>query len=219
MTDTTTNIYLELHAIARLLHNVFLDYPTVDSIQYFNDNQLDKNWPVLIGSEANQKGKVLLSQFISQWQPDQINEVKLDYGQLYFGPGEPNAMPWGSVYLGEQQILNDQSTIQLMSFYKKFGISFDLKYNQPIDHISLFYSVIDQLLQQLLDEPNNKLAKEALIILLQQHMLPWSGRCHELAIEYAQTDFYKAIALLSQDFESVLASTMNVVPMPMRLFR
>lgn len=219
MTDTITNIYLELHAIARLLHNVFLDYPTVDSIQYFNDNQLDQSWPILIDSEANREGKILLSQFLSQWIPSQINEIKLDYGQLYFGPGEPNAMPWGSVYLGEQQILNDESTIKLMRFYNQFGISFNLKYNQPVDHIALFYSVIDQLLQKLFDEPNNQLIKDALTILLQQHMLPWSWRFHELANEHANTQFYKAIALLAKDFESVLADTLNIVPIPIRLFR
>ena len=219
MTNKTTDIYLELHAIARLLHNVFLDYPTVESIQYFNDNQLDQSWPILISSEANTQGKILLNKFLSTWLAEQVNDIKLDYGQLYFGPGEPSAMPWGSVYLGEQQILNDQSTIQLINFYKKVGIKFELKYNQPLDHIALFYSAIDLLLQQLLDEPNNTLAKDTLIILLQQHMLPWSGRCHELAIKHAQTDFYRAIALLAQDFESVLAHTMNVVPMPMRLFR
>ncbi|MGI2142535.1 TorD/DmsD family molecular chaperone [Shewanella baltica] len=219
MTNKTTDIYLELHAIARLLHNVFLDYPTVDSIQYFDNNQLDQSWPTLINSEHNIQGKILLNKFLSTWQPERINDIKLDYGQLYFGPGEPSAMPWGSVYLGEQQILNDQSTIQLINFYKKVGIKFELKYNQPLDHIALFYSAIDLLLQQLLDEPNNTLAKDTLIILLQQHMLPWSGRCHELAIKHAQTDFYRAIALLAQDFESVLAHTINVVPMPMRLFR
>ncbi|MFC1520464.1 molecular chaperone [Pseudomonadota bacterium] len=220
MTDATTHdAYLELQAIARLLHNVLLDYPTEDSIQYFVSNQLNLTWPALQDSEANKQGKSLLGQFFSQWHPEQINNIKLDYGQLYFGPGEPNAMPWGSTYLGEQQILNDDSTISLMNFYKQLGISFELKFNQPVDHIALFYAVIDQLLQQLIDEPDNKPAKEALMVLLQQHMLPWSGRCHELAIKHAETDFYKGIALLASDFENVLAKTLNIIPMPMRLFR
>ncbi|MCC4833807.1 molecular chaperone TorD family protein [Shewanella sp. 10N.7] len=220
MTDNTNDeVYLELQAIARLLHNVLLDYPTEHSIQYFVSNQLNLIWPTLQNSEANKQGKSLLNQFFSQWHSDKINNVKLDYGQLYFGPGEPKAMPWGSTYLGEQQILNDESTISLMNFYKQLGISFELKFNQPVDHIALFYAVIDQLLQQLIDEPDNKLAKEALIVLLQQHMLPWSGRCHELARNHAKTDFYKGIALLAGDFDNVLTKTLNIIPMPMRLFR
>ncbi|MDO6620950.1 molecular chaperone [Shewanella sp. 6_MG-2023] len=211
--------YQELQAIARILHNSLLDYPSEQSIQQLVDDQLGIEWPELNHSEQNKLGKTLLSQFSSQWEISQLNEVKLDYGQLFFGPGTPKAMPWGSVYLGEQNIINDQSTVELMRFYKQFGISFDLKHNQPVDHIALFYAVIDQLLQQLIDEPDNKPAKEALMVLLQQHMLPWSGRCHELAIKHAETDFYKGIALLASDFENVLAKTLNIIPMPMRLFR
>ena len=219
MPESTNVLYLELQAISRLLHNVLLNYPSEDSIQYFIDNKLNLTWPALQGSEVNKQGKSLLNQFLLQWHPEKINDIKLDYGQLYFGPGEPKAMPWGSVYLCDQQQVNDESTLKLMDFYKQKNISFELEYNQPQDHIALFYAVIDQLLELHLAEPENAHVSETLIILLQQHMLPWSGRCHELAIKHAETDFYKGIALLASDFENVLAKTLNIIPMPMRLFR
>lgn len=219
MTNTENNLLLELQGISRLLHNLLLDYPSETTINYFIENQLDKEWPALSNSATNHQGKQLLRKFLSTWHADQINEVKLDYGQLFFGPGEPKAVPWGSVYLSEQQILNGDSTLELMRFYKKQGISFDLKYNQPVDHIALFYAVIDQLLEQIISANDSKAAKEALIILLQQHLLPWSGRCLALAQQHAQTDFYQGIVLLATDFETTLAKTMHVVPMPMRLFR
>ncbi|MEC4728737.1 molecular chaperone TorD family protein [Shewanella sp. D64] len=209
----------ELQGIARVLHNVFLSYPSEEMIHTFVEDRLDESWPQLAGSENNRQGKVLLQAFFSQWKPEQLTELKLDYGQLFFGPGEPTAMPWGSVYVGEQQLLNDKSTLELMAFYKQHEISFKLDYHQPLDHIGLFYGVIDQLLGMLLLEPENQQAKETLVVLLQRHMLPWSGRCLQLAKTHATTDFYKGIALLAEDFEAVLSNQFKLVPMSMRLFR
>ena len=217
-TDPINN-YQELQAIARVLHNVFLSYPDEEMINTFVENQLDETWPELTGSETNQQGKKLLNSFFSQWQLEQLTELKLDYGQLFFGPGEPTAMPWGSVYLGEQQLLNDRTTLELMAFYKQHEISFKLDYHQPLDHIGLFYGVIEQLLGMLLLESENQQAKDTLVVLLQRHMLPWSGRCLQLAKTHATTDFYKGIALLAEDFEAVLSNQFKLVPMPMRLFR
>ncbi len=217
--NNKTECYLALQAIARVLHNVLLTYPSEASVQNLVDNQLGETWPELANSLHNQQGKSLLNTFIQQWSIEQLNELKLDYGQLFFGPGEPAAMPWGSVYLGEQQLLNDESTVALMAFYKLHQISFDLDYNQPLDHIALFYAVLDQMLGQRAENPNDKAVLDTLVILMQQHMLPWSGRCLTLAVKHAQTGFYKAIALLALDFETELAKTMNVMPIPMRLFR
>ncbi|QDO82106.1 molecular chaperone TorD family protein [Shewanella psychropiezotolerans] len=219
MISDSVNTYSDLQAIARVLHNVLLDYPCEVSIDGFAENELGDTWPSLTNSAENQQGKVLLDSFLAKWNSEQINELKLDYGQLFFGPGEPTAMPWGSVYLGEEQLLNDKSTVALMAFYKHNGISFDLAQNQPLDHIGLFYAVLDQLLGQLVADSNNKAVYETMVILMQQHMLLWSGRCLELALEHAETDYYQAIALLALDFQSVLSTELNIIPVSARLFK
>ncbi|MBL4815882.1 MAG: molecular chaperone TorD family protein [Shewanella sp.] len=219
MISDSVNTYSDLQAIARVLHNVLLDYPSEVSIDGFAENELGDTWPSLTNSAENRQGKVLLDSFLAKWNSEQINELKLDYGQLFFGPGEPTAMPWGSVYLGEEQLLNDKSTVALMAFYKHRGISFELAQNQPLDHIALFYAVLDQLLGQLVADPDNKAVYETMVILMQQHMLLWSGRCLELALEHAETDYYKAIALLALDFQSVLSTELNIIPVSARLFK
>ncbi|MEC4727447.1 molecular chaperone TorD family protein [Shewanella sp. D64] len=219
MKTDLTNTYPELQAIARVLHNVFLSYPDEAMMDNFIVSQLDETWPELTSSDTHHQGIALLKSFFSQWQPEKITELKLDYGQLFFGPGEPAAMPWGSVYLGEQQLLNDKSTVELMAFYKHHEISFKLDYHQPLDHIALFYGVIDQLLDLLILEPDNKRAQDTLVVLLQRHMLLWSGRCLVLSKTHAETDFYKGVALLAEDFEMVLVNQFKLVPMPMRLYK
>ncbi|NKF52740.1 molecular chaperone TorD [Shewanella sp. WXL01] len=218
----------ELQAVARILHNVLIDYPSEQSVNYFVKHNLAQQWPNFHDENpANttdcDQGKLLLQKYLTNWHADKITDLKLDYGQLYFGPGEPKAMPWGSVYLGEQGILNDDSTIALMDFYKQQGVSFELKHQQPVDHIALFYAVIDQLIEMMLtavaDNEDSNGTQRTLCILLQQHLLTWSGRCHELAQQHAQTDFYRAIAMLAADFEQALANTLKVIPVTQRLFR
>ncbi|MBR9729622.1 molecular chaperone [Shewanella intestini] len=210
--------FQELQAIARLLHNQLMEYPTEESIQFLIDNDMDQTWPTLSNRPENQAGRKHLGQFLSQWTPDQLNDTIVDYGDLFFGPSEPKAMPWGSMYLCEEQTLNDKSTLDLMDFYKQYGIEFDLKINQPVDHLGLFYAVIGQLIQQMLEQPDS-IAKQALVILLQKHMLPWSARCLTLAIEHAQSDLYKGIAQLAIDFEKELTEQLGVVILPTKIFR
>ncbi|WP_394390927.1 TorD/DmsD family molecular chaperone [Shewanella woodyi] len=205
--------------LARILHHVLLSYPTVETLDNLKAHSVAQSWPEFGLSADNTAGRAALTTYLSQWSADKLNELKLDYGQLFFGPGEPNAMPWGSVYLGEQQLLNDRSTLELMAFYKQQGISFELEFTQPLDHIALFFAVIDSLLGQLVLNPDDESVRRTLAVLMQQHMLPWSHRCFELAIEHAQTDFYRGIAHLALDFQQVLAVVFQVIPMPVRLHR
>ncbi|PKG59159.1 molecular chaperone, partial [Shewanella sp. GutDb-MelDb] len=183
--------YLEFQAIARVLHNVLMRYPNFESIQSFKDSNLGGNWPQLANSKYYKEGKCLLSLYCRTWSSVKLNDLKLDYGQLFYGPGKPVAMPWGSIYLGEQQLLNDDSTLSLKRFYKKNEISFDLEYNQPSDHIALIYAALDRLLEQAAENMENENVLDIIKVLMLQHMLPWTSRCLELIIKHANTDFYK----------------------------
>ena len=205
--------------IARILHNVLLSYPTDELLSNFKQYDVVETWPEFGQSQDNQMGKTALSRYLSDYSSERLDELKLDYGQLFFGPEEPNAMPWGSVYLGEEQLLNDKSTLKLLAFYKEQGIDFELAYNQPQDHIALFFAVIDRLLGLLVENPDDESVRRTLSVLLQHHMLPWSHRCLELAIERSQTDFYSGVAYLALDFQKVLAEVFQVIPMPVRLYR
>ncbi|MBV7316308.1 molecular chaperone [Shewanella sp. NIFS-20-20] len=219
MTHSVSIDFIEYQGIARILHHVLCQYPEQQLLADFIEHQVATSWPEFQQRPANDQGRAALCRYLNQWQPNQLVGLQLDYGQLFFGPGEPKAIPQGSVYLGEEQLLNDRSTVALIDFYKAHGVSLSLAYSQPLDHIGLFFSVLDTGLGRLADEPENQALIQFVQVLLQQHLLPWSGRCLALAAQHAQTDFYLAIALLADDFLNQLAADFQVVPMPMRLFR
>ncbi|MCZ4337896.1 molecular chaperone [Shewanella colwelliana] len=219
MSSLTEHELIEYQGIARILHNVLFNDPTPELIQKFIEHNVAQSWPEFTGSARESSGRELLSNYLGQWTADKQQALKLDYAQLFYGPGEPNAVPWGSVYLSERQLLNDKTTLALKAFYQEQGIGFELDTNQPVDHIGLFFAVLDQMLTQWAQTEDSEAIERSCMILLQQHLLPWSGRCLELMTEHARTDFYRGIALLTQAYLEGLIQRLNLVPMTARLYR
>ncbi|WP_394230284.1 TorD/DmsD family molecular chaperone [Shewanella colwelliana] len=219
MSSLTEHELIEYQGIARILHNVLFNDPTPELIQKFIEHNVAQSWPEFTGSAQESSGRELLSNYLGQWTNKQQQSLKLDYAQLFYGPGEPNAVPWGSVYMSERQLLNDKTTLALKAFYQEQGISFELDTNQPVDHIGLIFAVLDQMLTQWAKTEDSEAIERSCMILLQQHLLPWSGRCLELMTEHAKTDFYRGIAQLTQAFLAGLIQRLNLVPMTARLYR
>lgn len=219
MSLLTENELLEYQGIARILHNVLFNDPTPELLQSFIEHDVAQSWPGFTASTQESNGREFLSDYLKLWTADKQQTLKLDYAQLFYGPGEPNAVPWGSVYLSERQLLNDKTTLALKAFYQEQGISFELDTNQPVDHIGLFFAVLDQMFSLWAQTENSETIERSCIVLLQQHLLPWSGRCLELMTEHAKTDFYRGIALLTQAFLAQLTQRLNMLPMTTRLYR
>ncbi len=215
--SSQVNMY-ELQGLARILHNVLFYDPTTDLIENFIEHQVIESWPTFSDSQAEVDAKAQIQGYLHAWKNDKALSLKLDYGQLFYGPGEPSAVPWGSVYLEEKQLLNGESTQALMAFYQQQGVSFELDSNQPVDHIGLFFAVMDPMLGQLAKEENQDI-NNTLTILLQQHLLPWASRCLTLMEQNAQTDFYKGFAILTQAYLDQLSHMLKIVPVSARLFR
>lgn len=215
--------FAEYQGLARILHHCLIRHPEAELVQGLKDCDVAGSWPIFAKREQNSKGREALAAFLAQWPIDtqeaELIELKLDYGQLFFGPGEPNAVPQGSVYLSEEQLLNDRSTMALMDFYQANGVNVDVDYPQPLDHIGLFFAVLDQTFGRLQLETDNQALIRFTQVLLQQHLLPWAPRCFELAQNHANSDFYRGIALLGCDFLLQMQQDFQLLAKETRLYR
>lgn len=215
--------FAEYQGLARILHHCLIRHPEAELVQGLKDCDVAGSWPIFAKREQNSKGREALAAFLAQWPIDtheaELIELKLDYGQLFFGPGEPNAVPQGSVYLSEEQLLNDRSTMALMDFYQANGVNVNVDYPQPLDHIGLFFAVLDQTFGRLQLETDNQALIRFTQVLLQQHLLPWALRCFELAQKHANSDFYRGIALLGCDFLLQMQQDFQLLPKETRLYR
>lgn len=221
MPTINTGDYQTWGAIAKVLHNILYSYPNMPLLTQFKRDELATQWPELELSPCEQSGKALLSSYLTQWQDDesQLIELQLDYGQLFFGPGDPKAAPWGSVYTSEGQLLNEASTQNLVSFYNTHGIELSLKRNEPVDHLGLILLVLQYLFDELALNPDDTHKVRVCTLLLQQHILPWVDRCLALAELHATTDFYRAISVLARVYFAHLGMKFDVVPQTVKLYR
>ncbi|MBT1444849.1 molecular chaperone TorD family protein [Shewanella sp. JM162201] len=196
---------------ARVLHHVLHAYPEASTIDEFASSELAQNWPF------ESKGCALIAEALSGWQQadaqardQQLLALKLDYGQLFFGPGDPKAAPWGSVYTSEAQLLNERTTLQLQGFYRAHGLTVQTALNEPLDHIGLIFAAMESLLNTLSVDSGNARARRLLETLLAEHLLPWSGRCLKLAWDHAQTPYYKGFAMLADDYLERLTQALGI---------
>ncbi|MGI2258433.1 TorD/DmsD family molecular chaperone [Shewanella sp. GXUN23E] len=207
-----------LQGMARVLNHVFYIYPEKQQLDGFAQGQLARNWP--LASAACE----LLQQTLSDWllakDPEReqlLLALKLDYGQLFFGPGHPKAAPWGSVYTSETQLLNERSTLALMDFYREQGITVSAASNEPVDHIGLIFAVIDSLLLQAVQGGDEQRALMLLQTLLSEHLLPWSGQCLALVELHATTDYYRCFAVLAKEYLVTLSQVLGPRPAAARI--
>ena len=150
--------FVEYQGLARILHHSLIRYPEAGFIDGLKECDVAGSWPEFGHRQENSNGRKVLGAFLHQWSSDidsrlldkAVITLKLDYGQLFFGPGEPKAVPQGSVYLCEEQLINDRTTVELMDFYRVNGVELQLDFKQPMDHIGLFFAVLDQQQELLL---------------------------------------------------------------------
>ncbi len=221
MSTIQENRYQVWGAIAKVLHNILHQYPEMSLIDSFKQNELAEIWPQLENSEYELQGQTFLNNYLNHWDstPEQLVELKVDYGMLFFGPGDPKAAPWGSVYTGEEQSLNGASTQKLIAFYREHNLELAIKTHEPVDHIGLIFLVLEYLLNELAKNPEDTHKLRICTLLLQNHLMPWADRCLELAELHSETEFYKGIAILSRIYLKQLCMDFNVINQNIRLFR
>lgn len=112
-----------------------------------------------------------------------------EYQRLFIGPNALEAPPWGSVYLEEEGTLFGDTTLALRSFLEEQGVSLNTGMHEPDDHIGLLLWAAAWLAEH--DRP------AAVVMLFDQHLLPWSGRYLERLESAAQLEFYRCVAQLA----------------------
>ncbi len=128
-----------------------------------------------------------------------LEQIIADYNQLFIGPDILKAAPWASVYLSEDGQIFGEENLNVKGFYNKYKMDMPSKLNEPVDHIAFEFQFIHLILQHYAEAD----AKVKAFILrdlkdfLQHHFLPWAPLFLEKVKQYAQTDFYKDMALLA----------------------
>jgi TorA maturation chaperone TorD len=134
----------------------------------------------------------------------ELKDVQVDYTRLFTGMRNLPVVPWESVYLSDERLVFQESTLKVRSWYRQYGLeSIDL-YKEPDDHIGLEISFVGHLAKLALtayesrDEEKMEMLLSAQRDFLNQHLILWGPLWSTLMIEHARTNFYQGIAHLTR---------------------
>lgn len=134
--------------------------------------------------------------------PESQQTLVHDHTQLFVGPFEIPAPPYGSVYLDDDRVMTASTTV-VEGLYRDEGL--DIGLDEPPDHIAaelefLYVLVLGEL------EALNEQPAESLTYLKRQreflhaHLGEWGPRFAANVIEHADTEFYRTLGELTASF-------------------
>lgn len=213
--------------LMRLLAKGLHDYNDNAWLQSLVDEDIFNDVPFASEQVDVIKGLKLLQHWCKNNSPslttDHYNELLADYTQLFtVSFGNNYTPPWESVYRNENQLLFQEQTLQVRSWYQKYGLVFKKIYEEPDDHIALQLFFVAHLAEMALVQlqENNHLEFQEIINsqrkFLSEHLLTWGHHWCEKVISAAKTDFFAGLALVTRGTLSELASILEM-SLPKRL--
>lgn len=205
--------------LLRLLAKGFHDYADRKWLQSVIDHQLFSDVPFAAAQSDVKTGLARLANWCAQNGPG-ITEAHheallVDYTQLFsISFGGAHTPPWESVYCSENQLLFQEQTLQVRSWYQRYGLKYQKRHQEPEDHIALeFYFVghLAMLAQKELVFGNGDRFHELINAqreFLSEHLFRWGHHWCDKVIDHAKTELLRGLAYLARGALSELAQVL-----------
>lgn len=125
--------------------------------------------------------------------------LRVAHAQLFVGPNELLAPPYGSVYLEGERRLMEPSTLAVMEEYREAGLLVSEELHQPPDHIASELELLYFLIFQHLESGEEAYLTRQLRF-LDRHLGRWCAPFCERIQNAAVHPFYDALATLTERF-------------------
>ena len=201
---------------ARLFSYVYLEAPDVAMLKVLRDTSVRELWP-FPGDDQTTKAFKDIKTCLHDISENHAARLTEDHLLLFLGIGMPLAPLWGSVYLDEENLLQQESTIAFKKFLHRCHLSYVRSEKQPLDHLGICLAALAILTERCLDPDQVVIEQAAKDVrsLLSEHLMPWADRCLELTWEHSKTPFYLAMAKLTHKFLHHM-QTLSDAPKPAR---
>ena len=179
------NTFQQISLYGRLLGASFYYEPSHSRIagvlDFFRQPTWTQEWEIPLEEKACEKITALINQGLTQ-------DLTEQYQNLFIGPNELVAPPWGSVYLDPECVIFGNSLLALRDFLKRHQIAFQAQQDEPEDHIGLML-----MLAAYLAETRPHL----LVEFLSQHLLTWAPHFLTKLANVENHPFYQGLAQLT----------------------
>jgi len=131
-------------------------------------------------------------------------DLLIDYTRIFLGPVDAIARPYGSVWLGGQQALMQDSTMAVQQLYEQGGFEIDEDFRELPDHVAaelefLYLLIYRETEARAKGDADAAAAMAALRRrFLGEHLGAWVAAFAAAVREGATTGFYRELADLTQ---------------------
>ncbi|MCV9879613.1 Tat proofreading chaperone DmsD [Brenneria izbisi] len=192
-------------ALPRLLGALFYYPPSSPEIGQLLDN-LDQ-----IPELYRWQDKARVQQICQQLHIPEAEAFNWQFSVLFEGQGEMQAPPWGSVYLDKDNLLMGDSTTRYRKFLQHNQLTFIRRQHEPEDQFGLMLLALACLLERK--------QEDAVVMLLEEHLLPWSHRYLHLLRANTQSAFYAQLAQITEQFLQEIQHSHALSPRNDRIYR
>jgi putative dimethyl sulfoxide reductase chaperone len=135
-----------------------------------------------------------------------LEDLLIDYTRLFLGPAKALAQPYGSAWLEADGGLMQDSTLAVATLYAEGGFEIAEEFRDLPDHVAaeleFLYLLLFKLAQARMSG-DSEVANTADALrrqFLDRHLGAWVGPFAGAVRAGAQTDFYRALAALTERF-------------------
>jgi TorA maturation chaperone TorD len=161
----------------------------------------------LIGAEFAEGARRLGVAFAAEG----VEGLLVDYTRLFLGPVDAKARPYGSVWLGPDELTMQESTMALLALYEEGGFEMAEDFRELPDHLAAELEFLYQLLfRESRAKPGNGTGEpgDPVVLrkrLLEEHLGKWIGPFSRAVMEGARSAFYRELGELTNRFVAMEA--------------
>ncbi len=135
-----------------------------------------------------------------------LQELLVDYTRLFLGPPSPQAAPYGSIWLGGEGSVMQESTVAIEGLYSEAGFEIDEELGELPDHVAVELEFL-YLLTFKRNEARRAGEQVAIAgwdqlhdLFLRGHLGAWIAPFTQAVKASAETAFYRELAGLTERF-------------------
>ena len=177
------------------LYRVEVDQPLLDELR-------SMRFPAKTGNENVDEGYRLLATYLSNTWDNSVTDLAIGHGIDAFSA----AYPFESVYTSEKRLLMQEARDEVLAIYRSAGLDKQDTWKEGEDHIALELEFEQIMATRTVEALRKGDEDEAVALLttqknfLEDHLAAWAPMMTSDMKRFAQTDFYRGLAYLTDGF-------------------
>jgi putative dimethyl sulfoxide reductase chaperone len=137
-----------------------------------------------------------------------LETLLVDYARLFLGPPQALARPYASSWMSGDKAVMQESTLRVVDLYRQAGFDLDESFHEVPDHVAAeleFLYLLTFRENRATDAHGRGTVARLRSRFLDEHLARWTGSFTAAMAAAAETDFYGALAAMTDRFVALEA--------------